>query len=81
MDEVNGLIVPERDKVALARAMRRMIEEPELRDRLAAAARDSVVEKFSSLAAIRRLNTLFPGGTAAGAVPEAPPAAIEKATA
>ncbi|MDC1198856.1 glycosyltransferase family 4 protein [bacterium] len=82
LDGVNGLIVPEGDRAALAQAMRRMIEEPELRDRLAAAARDSVVEKFSSHAAIRLLNALFPGGTAAlEATPEAPPAAVEKATA
>ncbi|MEA2622843.1 MAG: hypothetical protein QOH61_1753, partial [Chloroflexota bacterium] len=41
-DGVNGLLVPPGDAAALAEAMRRLVEQPRLRDRLGAAARESV---------------------------------------
>jgi glycosyltransferase involved in cell wall biosynthesis len=47
-DDVNGLLVPPRDAVALARALARLADHPELRHRLAAAGRRRVEEEFSS---------------------------------
>lgn len=45
--EVNGLLVPPRDPEALARAIARLITEPELRRRLGQAARELIAERFS----------------------------------
>lgn len=45
-DGVTGLLVPVRDPVAVADALRRLIEEPDLALRLGAAARDLVVKEF-----------------------------------
>jgi glycosyltransferase involved in cell wall biosynthesis len=47
-DGVEGLLVPPRDPDALARALRRLIEDPELRARLGAAGRERAVREFSS---------------------------------
>jgi glycosyltransferase involved in cell wall biosynthesis len=43
-DGVNGLLVPPGSVDALADALRRLVDEPELRDRLAAGARESVAD-------------------------------------
>jgi glycosyltransferase involved in cell wall biosynthesis len=43
-DGVNGLLVPSGSVDALAAALARLVDEPELRDRLAAGARESVAE-------------------------------------
>lgn len=57
-DGENGLLVPPGDPEALAAAMRRMLEEPDLRDRLAAGAKPSV-EAISSDAVYTRLEGLL----------------------
>jgi rhamnosyl/mannosyltransferase len=46
-DEREGLTVPMDDPEALARAARRLVEEPGLRERLAAAGRSRAIEEFS----------------------------------
>ncbi len=46
-DGQNGLLVPIRDAVALAAAMRRLISDPALRQRMGAAGRRRVIEDFS----------------------------------
>ena len=51
---VNGLLVPPGDPGALAAAFARLAAEPELRARLGAAARDTVVAKFDRRACLRR---------------------------
>jgi colanic acid/amylovoran biosynthesis glycosyltransferase len=45
-DEVTGLLVPPRDPTALAHALRRLHDEPALRERLALAGRDKVKREF-----------------------------------
>jgi glycosyltransferase involved in cell wall biosynthesis len=57
-DGQNGLLVPPGDPEALAAAMRRVLEEPGLRDRLAAAAKPSV-EAISSEAIYSRLEAIL----------------------
>ena len=57
-DGENGLLVPPNRPDALAAALRRVLEEPGLRDRLAAAARPSV-EALSSDAIYGRLEVLL----------------------
>lgn len=46
VDQEDGLVVPAKAPVPLAAALRRLAEEPDLRRRLAARARASVVERF-----------------------------------
>jgi len=58
LDGENGLLVAPGDPEALAAAMRRILEEPGLRDRLAAGAKPSV-EAISSDAIYRRLEELL----------------------
>ncbi|MFB0516188.1 MAG: glycosyltransferase family 4 protein [Candidatus Neomarinimicrobiota bacterium] len=41
-DEVNGLVVPERDSAALTHALERILKDPELRERLSVAARTTI---------------------------------------
>jgi glycosyltransferase involved in cell wall biosynthesis len=45
-DGRTGLIVPERDPAALASAVRRLADDPELRERLGAAAREKYLRQF-----------------------------------
>lgn len=52
-DGVNGLLVPKNDPDALARAMRRIIEEPGLASRLVAGGRASYEEQFTPKAYLR----------------------------
>lgn len=44
---INGLLVPPRDATALASALRRLIEDPELRRRMGRAGREIAVAEFS----------------------------------
>lgn len=46
-DGDNGLLVPARDSVALARALRRLLADPELRMRMAQRSRERAVREFS----------------------------------
>lgn len=57
-DGENGLLVPARDPDALAAAMRRLLDEPGLRDRLAAGAKPSV-EALSSETVYTRLEAIL----------------------
>jgi glycosyltransferase involved in cell wall biosynthesis len=58
-DEVDGLVVPPRDASALADALLRLIDDPELRSRLAARARRTVAERFTPEIAIPRLQGIY----------------------
>ena len=55
----NGLLVPQQDAKALAKALGRLIENPELRHSLGQAGRDTIVQNFSSEQSSRRLKELF----------------------
>ena len=55
--ERTGLLVPERDPDALAAALRRLLDEPELRRQFGAAARAAAVENFDMYRQSRRLET------------------------
>lgn len=44
--EVNGLLVPPKDTVALESALRRLVENPQLRGQIAARARPAIVTQF-----------------------------------
>jgi len=46
-DGLNGLLVPVRDAVALAAALRKLIEDPELRRRMGGKGREMAVAEFS----------------------------------
>jgi glycosyltransferase involved in cell wall biosynthesis len=47
-DGDNGLLIPPRDPAALAEAITKLIEQPELRARMGARGREIVLERFSS---------------------------------
>ena len=55
----NGWLVPQRDPGALARALRRLIEDKELRDRIGQAGAASVRRNFSSAPGIDRVADLL----------------------
>ena len=56
---VNGLVVPPRDADALADAIAQLGDDPKLRDRLGAQARETVVHHFNAAKTHRLLNTVF----------------------
>jgi glycosyltransferase involved in cell wall biosynthesis len=58
-DGVNGLLVPARDEAALAQALRRLIREPQTRERLGQEARRRAVERLSWEAAARRFEECY----------------------
>jgi glycosyltransferase involved in cell wall biosynthesis len=58
-DDVNGLLVPERDAGALAQSLRRLAREPETRERLGREARRQAVERLSWEAAARRVEECY----------------------
>jgi glycosyltransferase involved in cell wall biosynthesis len=58
-DEENGLLVPPDDATAVAAALRRLHDDPELARRLAACGRATVAEHFDGDALARRLADLF----------------------
>jgi glycosyltransferase involved in cell wall biosynthesis len=58
-DGVTGLLVPTDDPAALAAAMRRLRDQPELRDRLAQAGPQSVRARFNRSAMIEAYQRLY----------------------
>ena len=58
-DNINGLLVPPRNHQAFARAIIRLIENPELRKQLGEAARKKVIEKFSIQEYIKKMEELY----------------------
>jgi L-malate glycosyltransferase len=65
-DGVNGLLVPPGDPTSLAAAVRRLVEDPELRVRLGAAARRRAEEDYSRQAMVRRFERFYEGLVAGG---------------
>ncbi|MBI3932535.1 MAG: glycosyltransferase [Acidobacteria bacterium] len=63
-DDDNGLLVPEKDPHALAEALRRLVREPETRERLAREARRTAVERLSWDAACRAFEECYAQATA-----------------
>jgi glycosyltransferase involved in cell wall biosynthesis len=61
-DGENGLLVPPEDPGALASALLRLASDVSLRDRLAAAGRETVAERFDGDVLARRMAGLFRGG-------------------
>ena len=57
--ERNGLLVPARDSAALAAALTRLLNSPQLRQRLATAGRETVLAHFDMSANAQRLLNLF----------------------
>ena len=55
----NGLLVPQQDADSLAKALGRLLENPELRYRLGQAGRETIVNNFVSEQSSRRLKELF----------------------
>jgi glycosyltransferase involved in cell wall biosynthesis len=58
-DGVSGLLVPERDEGRLADALRRLIENPQLRTTLGKAARQRIEERFDLAANVKALAVLY----------------------
>jgi glycosyltransferase involved in cell wall biosynthesis len=58
-DGTNGLLVDPRNARALADAIERLLQTPELRRRLGAAARDTVASGFDAAASFRAVDALF----------------------
>ena len=65
--ERTGLTVPERDPVALADALERLLTDPAAADTLGRAGQRHVVDRFSLTTSVARLRSLF--GTAATTTP------------
>jgi glycosyltransferase involved in cell wall biosynthesis len=60
-DDVNGLLVPQEDPVALADAIWRLAKDPALSDRLARAGAATIAEHFDGEALARHMARLFAG--------------------
>jgi glycosyltransferase involved in cell wall biosynthesis len=60
-DGQNGLLVPPRDSAALAAALRRLIEDPGLRDRLGAAGRQRAEREFATSIVIAQTLAVYVG--------------------
>jgi glycosyltransferase involved in cell wall biosynthesis len=68
-DNVNGLLIPVKDPVALARAIGRLCEDPELRARLGAAARAHVLARYDETIIIRQTMSVYDELLTGGAGP------------
>jgi len=58
-DGVNGLLVPPRDPAALARALRKVLDEPELASRLGREGHATVAERYTLEPALERLEQVY----------------------
>jgi len=58
-DHDNALLVPPRDVAALVTALRTLLEDPDLRSRLARRARETVMTRFSSTAVTIKLAAMY----------------------
>jgi glycosyltransferase involved in cell wall biosynthesis len=63
VDESNGILVEQRDPAALAGALRRLFDDPELRRMLGERGRERVLGSFSSEATTRELARLLEAGS------------------
>jgi len=72
--DVNGLLVPPRDPVALAAALRRLIEDPALRRRFGAAGRLRAEREFESSIVVAQTLAVYRELVGAVAAPERLPA-------
>jgi glycosyltransferase involved in cell wall biosynthesis len=61
IDDVTGLVVPQRDPEAIADALHRVLKDPALAARLATSARRHVEENFALAPSVELLRSLFPG--------------------
>ena len=59
VDGVSGLVVPARDTAAIARAVRLLYDDPELRNRMGAAARERIRTHFRIEATIEQTEALY----------------------
>lgn len=72
-DETNGLLVPARDTAALVRAIARLVEQPELRQRFGRASRARAVERFDLALIAQQTRSIYRELLARGApAPVAP---------
>jgi glycosyltransferase involved in cell wall biosynthesis len=72
-DGVDGLLVPPADPGALAAAVRSLLADPELRDRIGQAGYRTVAERFSIDAQVRRIEAVYDEELArAGVLPRTP---------
>ena len=58
-DGINGLLVPVKDAPALARAMERMINDPEMRNRMGKAGRKKVEREFDEKIVIKKILEVY----------------------
>jgi glycosyltransferase involved in cell wall biosynthesis len=61
-DEINGLLVPVKDAPALAGAMERMINDPEMRKRMGKAGRKKVEREFDEKIVIQKILKIYDTG-------------------
>ena len=61
-DEINGLLVPVKDAPALARAMERMINDPEMRKRMGKVGRKKVELEFDEKIVIQKILEVYDKG-------------------
>ena len=59
VDGISGLVVPARDTAAIARAVRLLYDDPELRNRMGAAARERIRTHFRIQDTIEQTETLY----------------------
>jgi colanic acid/amylovoran biosynthesis glycosyltransferase len=72
-DEENGLLVPPGDPDAASRALRRLIEDADLRNRFAAAGRKTIEGEFDVRAEARWLSVILTNALSGKAAPLRPP--------